>query len=483
MYLDVLTSIILCVTTVAPVAAATYTVTTTNDSGAGSLRQAIIDANTPGPDTVAFNIPGAGPHVISLASSLPSLTDDETVIDGYTQPGSVPAPLGSGTTRVIRIEVRNSGIYIDNASGCTVRGLAINISPDNYVFISGFSAQSNTIEGNYLGTDASGTAGGGCIFAGVHLRDGTHHNIIGGSDPDSGNVVSAAGGHGIALYGSDYNQNEGEVRRDHLWERSGSAMPITALPAINRGHHTELPSEARPPRKGTSFAITPATGSGASHRAAAPRITTRLSGTLSVWIPAGNAALGNGLSGVRFSEGTGNRLGAPGPGEGNIISGNGSAGVEINTDSNYVQGNYIGTNADGTAALGNTSGIHVNGVSGNMIGGENPGEGNLISGNDEYGVSLNEDSSYTSVRGNWIGLNAFGNAALGNGDHGVSIRGANSVIGGEEKRVGGTSSPATEKRGCRHRRKKRRGQPGCRQQDHGKPRYGRLGAGPALRRQ
>ncbi len=311
---SVLTSIILCVTTVAPVAAATYTVTTTNDSGAGSLRQAIIDANTPGPDTVAFNIPGAGPHVISLASSLPSLTDDETVIDGYTQPGSVPAPLGSGTTRVIRIEVRNSGIYIDNASGCTVRGLAINISPDNYVFISGFSAQSNTIEGNYLGTDASGTAGGGCIFAGVHLRDGTHHNIIGGSDPDSGNVVSAAGGHGIALYGSDYNQ----IRGNYV---GTDCMGTVGIGNADHGITCHQPGSSYNTIGGTTAAernvICDNTGDGIrceSPGGGASNYNTIIGNYIGV-DSTGNAALGNGLSGVRFSEGTGNRLGAPGPGE------------------------------------------------------------------------------------------------------------------------------------------------------------------------
>ncbi len=49
-------------------AAATFTVTNTNDSGAGSLRQAILDANAnPGDDTIAFNIPGSGVQTIAVA--------------------------------------------------------------------------------------------------------------------------------------------------------------------------------------------------------------------------------------------------------------------------------------------------------------------------------------------------------------------------------------------------------------------------------
>ena len=56
--------------------AATFTATNTNDSGAGSLRQAILDANAnPGLDTITFGITGAGPHTIQPLSVLPTVTD------------------------------------------------------------------------------------------------------------------------------------------------------------------------------------------------------------------------------------------------------------------------------------------------------------------------------------------------------------------------------------------------------------------------
>src|SRR5512144_106942 len=71
-------------------AANTYTVTSTADSGAGTLRQAILDANAnPGADTIAFNITGSGPHTISIVSALPDITGAVT-IDGYTQAGASP---------------------------------------------------------------------------------------------------------------------------------------------------------------------------------------------------------------------------------------------------------------------------------------------------------------------------------------------------------------------------------------------------------
>src|SRR5688572_29511357 len=81
--------------------AATFTVTTTTDSGAGSLRQAILDANAnPGPDEIRFNISGAGVQTINPLTPPPIITN--TVhIDGYTQPGAATATATSAATILI----------------------------------------------------------------------------------------------------------------------------------------------------------------------------------------------------------------------------------------------------------------------------------------------------------------------------------------------------------------------------------------------
>jgi len=68
--------------------AAIFTVTTTADSGPGSLRQAILDANTsPGSDGISFAIPGSGVHTIAVIDPLPAIAES-VLIDGYSQPGS-----------------------------------------------------------------------------------------------------------------------------------------------------------------------------------------------------------------------------------------------------------------------------------------------------------------------------------------------------------------------------------------------------------
>src|SRR5213592_598074 len=84
---------------------ATFTVINTDDAGAGSLRQAIVDANNQaGADTIAFNIPGTGVHTISPATELPAITDP-VIIDGYSQPGSSANTLAVGDNAVLRIEI------------------------------------------------------------------------------------------------------------------------------------------------------------------------------------------------------------------------------------------------------------------------------------------------------------------------------------------------------------------------------------------
>ena len=103
----------------------TFFVTNVNDSGAGSLRQAILNANQhAGLDTIAFNIAGSGVHTIALKSAFPTITDS-VVIDGSTQPGYAGKPL-------IELDGAAAGTGVDglhiSAGYSTVRGLVINLS-------------------------------------------------------------------------------------------------------------------------------------------------------------------------------------------------------------------------------------------------------------------------------------------------------------------------------------------------------------------
>jgi len=151
--------------------------------------------------------------------------------------------------------------------------------------------------------------------------------------------------------------------------------------------------------------------------------------------PDGALEIGNSSHGVVVSSGAaGNTIGGTAAGTGNVISGNGTGGVELTGTGtgNKLQGNYIGTDAAGTAARPNGSyGVGLfGGTAGNTVGGTAAGAGNVISGNADHGVYISAGDE-NEVSGNLIGPDATGAAALGLQEFGVLItNGVGNTIGG-----------------------------------------------------
>src|SRR6185503_19750076 len=110
---------------------------------------------------------------------------------------------------------------------------------------------------------------------------------------------------------------------------------------------------------------------------------------------------------------------------GNVISSNVGDGIHIETPAthqNAITGNLIGTDRTGKLARGNEGGIVIRASIGERIGGPTLDLGNIVSGNRSDGLRI--DSSETVVIGNFIGTDASGNAALGNGGNGITVRGS-----------------------------------------------------------
>ena len=200
--------------TAKPAHAADFTVTNTNDSGQGSLRQAIEDANSrSGADTIKFNIPGAGVKTISPTSALPDIRQAVT-IDGYSQPGSRPNSQTTGAIdAVILVEINGfnagsrPGLDI-GASNVVVRGLAINRFPAPGVGI--FEGEGVRIEGNFIGTDPTGAFDRG-NEAGVTIGGGKK-NTIGGSTPDKRNLISGTNiGAAVGIGSGSNNKVQGNL--------------------------------------------------------------------------------------------------------------------------------------------------------------------------------------------------------------------------------------------------------------------------------
>jgi CSLREA domain-containing protein len=159
---------------------------------------------------------------------------------------------------------------------------------------------------------------------------------------------------------------------------------------------------------------------------------------------AGTAAVANGAQGVLLDGGASNNdVGGPNAGEGNVISGNSTHGIQIgaNANNNKIRGNKIGTNGLGTVALGNTTqGVQINGVptSGTIVGGAAAGEGNIISGNGNDGIAIaGTGATDVTIYGNIIGTDAGGTINLGNGRYGVSM---DSTVATANLKLGGVDS-------------------------------------------
>lgn len=169
---------------------ATFTVTNTNDSGPGSLRQAIIDSNAAvGSDTINFDIPGSGVRTIAPLSGFPAITDSVT-IDGTSQAGFAGSP-------IIELNGNGSGAIclLIQANNSRIKGLVINRFAQAIRIDGGAN---NVVEGNYLGTSADGLSAlpnGGDALS---LEGGAQNNLIGGTTASARNVISGNGFSGIA---------------------------------------------------------------------------------------------------------------------------------------------------------------------------------------------------------------------------------------------------------------------------------------------
>uniref|UniRef100_UPI0016047CB9 DUF2341 domain-containing protein n=1 Tax=Stieleria mannarensis TaxID=2755585 RepID=UPI0016047CB9 len=345
---------------------ATYTVTNTNDSGAGSLRQAILDANAnAGLDTIDFNITGTGTHLITPATMLPLITDavniDATTDDSFAANSNRPAIIIDGSSA----GVGDDGFRLSaTADGSTIRGFVITAWDGHGIEIQSGS-DNNVIVGNYIGRlAADGTdAGAGKENGSDGIAVQGNNTTIGGSTAADRNVISGNGDEGIDI-----------------------DPGVTGT--VIQGNY----------------------------------IGTDATGTVAI----GNGQAGVGNWGGILAGGDDTTIGGTNAGEGNLISGNNSWGIIAEGTNITIQGNLIGTEADGTSLLGNSGhGIAVSdfaGGTGILIGGTAAGAGNVIAGNGLDGVSVT-GASEAAILGNSI----HDNTGLGIdlGDDGTSSNDVN----------------------------------------------------------
>jgi hypothetical protein len=336
----------------------------------------------------------------------------------------------------------------DNTVGGTAPGArnVISGNSDKGVQIMDPGTSGNTVAGNYVGTDATGTVALHGSIVGVVVFNGATDNTVGGTAAGARNVISGNDGPGVQLAGAGTSGNV--VAGNFIGtDPTGTAAVANATSGVlvdaAASGNTVGGTSA-----GARNVISGNTGDG---------VTLEDAGTL------GNVVAGNFIgtnadgshelhndSGVSLGSGaSSNTVGGTAAGAGNLISGNNLVGVILAgaaTQHNTVAGNLIGTNFDGTLALGNGGGGGVDltaGASNNTVGGTTPAARNVISGNLSHGVVIGgPGTSGNVVAGNYVGTNAAGTAALGNGTADAFADGVQIAAGASGNLVGGTDAGA-----------------------------------------
>src|SRR5215210_3425798 len=316
-----------------------------------TLRAAIQQANaTAGADIINFAIPTSDPGfdpvtgvwtiaVSNTAYVLPKITE-QVEINGYSQPGASPntKAIGNDAKLLIELDGGNSGLGANGlsiaagGSSSVVKGLVINQFAGSGISISG--AKNTAVQGNFIGSDASGTLttdtfgnrlGNG---EGVFI-DGASENTLGGAASAARNLISSNVSRGILI-------DKANATKNHI---EGNYIGTDAT---------------------------------------------------------GTKDLGNG-SGLLIY-GVNNTVGGAAIGARNVVSGNDNGGIALFAPDNTVEGNYIGTDATGAANLGNSSnGVVIGSAIGsdgknNTIGGTAAGAGNVIAFNSGDGVVVAVDT-------------------------------------------------------------------------------------------
>lgn len=415
-----------------------YSVTNTNNTGAGSLNDAISQANTnPGADTIVFNLPEDFSMTISLTSALPAITGP-LFINGYSQSGSNAGT--SVATRLIRVNIDGTGlpgntnIFDINSTDVTIAGLAIYKATRCGIQIN--NGADAYIWGNYIGADSTGTTSGQ-----GNALDGIACNTFNGT-PNSnirveGNLISANGEDGIFFWRTTNSIIKGNVIGfDKNGGGTGFGNARNGILATQNSDGNLIGTE----------------GDGISDNGEGNRIGNNAGrgiflGTISnnniiagniVGLTATNTSAPNGTNGIEINPGSGNRIGTNSDGtsdilERNVIGFNTGDGIRIvggdffgssSAVGNIVSGNVIGTNAAGSLVAGNTGyGVHLMAnsnlnASSNIIGSNQDGvndevEGNIIA-NNAKGVVIDAPTGGSSLEGNTISLNSiFDNTGLG----------------------------------------------------------------------
>lgn len=379
-----------------------FVVSNTADSGAGSLRQAILDANAAGGlDTITFNITGSGVQTIQPLTALPTVTDP-VIINGYSQTGASANTLAVGSDAVFKIELDGSssggatGLTI-TAGGSTVRGLVINRFATGILLS---TSGGNTIAGNWIGTDVTGTLDRGNTAEGITLS--SSNNTVGGLLPADRNVIAGNDGNGLNINTTSGNLVQG----NYIGTDASGLLPVgnangglTVSGSNNTIGGTSTGARNVISANGFNGGLTLVGGSASGNVIQGNFIGTTATGT---------AALPNtGFVGLGINSAPNTTVGGTAAGAGNVIAGNTGPGLQIlgsSATGTTIQGNFFGTDLGATFSLPNGGGgIQMLAVgSGTSVGGTAGAGSNRFLASNGISVQTNLATDIVSIGSNQV---------------------------------------------------------------------------------
>ena len=369
----------------------------------GVILQAGASQNLIGPAgaaTLGNEISGNGVFGIYITDPTTTGNVIQTNLLGTDRTGSVALPNGG------------AGISLSNAVSNTIGGTTMaqaNLISGNAAFgveLAGSATTGNLIQDNGIGTDISGTATVPNTLFGIVLFQGSG-NTIGGSTSGTGNVVSGNGEFGIFLFESSGNVVQGNLIGTDKNGTAGQGNSFDGITLFGSNQNTIGGTLAG---EGNTIAANHRFGMFFAESATGNVVQGNLIGT----DKNGSTAVGN-YVGVAVSDSSSNNtIGGTIAAARNVISGSGAFGVLIDgVSGTELQGNYIGTDVNGSIALANgLDGVALSGATDNTIGGTAPGAGNVIAGNDRFGIYLvGSGTTDNVVQQNTIGLSVGGSPA------------------------------------------------------------------------
>jgi len=427
------------------------TVTSTSDSGQGTLREALDIANkNPGTYIIIFDFKVFSPEkpaAIYLLNCL-SLQGGNVTIDASNAGVILDGSKAESNTTALEIMSDHNnvkGLQIINFSdnGISISGSYNTIGGDRSkgkgpigegnmvsgnkfagIYISsgkmeGLPPSDNIVIGNLIGTDINGNQVFGNNGAGVFIGNNAACNIIGGQSEADRNIISGNGRSEVSIM---RQANRNTIAGNYIGVNAGGTAVLgNAVMSVSielGGYNNTIKNNVIGNSSSASVTVSDWGSWGNS-------ITGNYIGTDA----SGEVSLNQSGQGIGMNASF-NRIGGNSPGEGNVVSGTGGGAIKIGlwgTNETIVSGNLIGTDATGTKALGNDSyGITLYGgeCRGTFIGGASNGEANIIGGNNGSGILAEGGNEYNYILGNFIGTNADGTAKLTNAACGIEIKGS-----------------------------------------------------------